>query len=50
MLILSRYDILQRELLLLAAWFGLHILAFGEVDRVWLERLAELLGGACDWA
>jgi L-methionine (R)-S-oxide reductase len=22
---------------------------FDEVDKVWLERLAELLGGACDW-
>jgi len=22
---------------------------FDEVDRVWLERFAGLLGGACDW-
>lgn len=22
---------------------------FDEIDRVWLERIAELLGGACDW-
>lgn len=22
---------------------------FDEVDRVWLERLAELLAGGCDW-
>lgn len=22
---------------------------FDEVDRLWLERLAKLLGEACDW-
>lgn len=22
---------------------------FDEVDKLWLERLAELLGSACDW-
>lgn len=22
---------------------------FDEIDRVWLERLAVLVGGACEW-